>query len=188
MKTTITKIFGFIMIITFVSCSDGDPGPAGSAGPQGQAGATGATGPQGEKGDPGTANVIYSAWMDVEWNGINDPEYKTMKIEEPLLTSEFLDKGGVTLFFIRAVEDDVTVVLPTPYQLGNVHLFGAAQIVSGVSSVGLVASSTDGSTISESMFAGLEVRYVLIPGGTLTTGGRIDLSYESVKSQYNIPD
>ena len=185
MKTTITKVITFLIIVTLSACSDGDPGPAGSQGPQGLAGAPG---PQGEKGDPGTANVIYSEWMDLEWNGINELNYKTMKIEEPLITSEFLEKGGVALFFIRAQEGEVTIVIPTPYQVDKIYLFSASQIASGVSSVGLVATSTDGSDIDEGLLAALDVRYVLIPGGTLTTGGRVDTSYESLKALYNIPD
>jgi hypothetical protein len=188
MKTTIAKLVTIVMIITLAACSDGDPGPAGPQGQQGIVGEKGAQGPEGEKGDPGTANVIYSEWLDLEWNGINDPDYKTMRIQEPMITSEFVEKGGVSLFFIRAVNEDITIVIPIPYQFGNVNLFSATQIISGVTTLGLIALSQDGSPISEDQFAGLKVRYVLIPGGTLTTGGRVSYSYESLQNLYNIPD
>ncbi len=185
MKTKITKLLTLLIIITLAACSDGDPGPAG---PQGQPGTTGAPGPEGKKGDPGTANVIYSEWLDLEWNGVNETNYRTMRIPEPMITSEFLDKGGISLFFIRVSDGDVTVVVPVPYHVGKVDLFSAAQIVSGVSTVGLVAVTQDGSPFSEDIFAGVKVRYVLIPGGTLTTGGRMSYAYESFQNLYNIPD
>src|SRR5664279_32464 len=51
-----------ITLFFFACGKKGDPGAAGAAGPAGQ---TGPAGPQGPKGDTGTANVIYSAWLDV---------------------------------------------------------------------------------------------------------------------------
>src|SRR3954447_10162549 len=60
------------LAITLLSthCKKGDTGPAGPAGPQGpqgEQGQMGGTGPQGPKGDTGTANVIYSEWLDVTY-------------------------------------------------------------------------------------------------------------------------
>lgn len=183
MKTTITKFFILLMIITLAACSkEGDPGPKGDAGP------AGVPGPQGGKGDPGTANVIYSAWMPIDWNGFNESNYKTMKIEEPMITSEFIENGGVAMFFLRATSDDVTLVVSTPYQAGEVLVFGATQIQSGEGTLGLVASTADGSSFSEEMFEGLEVRYILIPGGTLTPAGKVSYDYESLKKTYQIQD
>ncbi len=46
-------------LVIFASCQkEGDEGPAGPAGPAGS---------QGPKGDTGVANVIYSEWLDVEF-------------------------------------------------------------------------------------------------------------------------
>lgn len=185
MKTASTKFLTAIVIISLTACSDGDPGPTGPQGPQGE---QGTQGPGGEKGDPGTANVIYSEWLDIEWNSANDPNYKTMSIPEPMITSEFLEKGGVALFFLRLVSGDLTLVVPVPYQQASVYLTSVAQIKAGESTLGLMAMTHDGSSFSEDLFEGLEVRYVLIPGGTLTAGGRASYSYESLQNLYNIPD
>jgi hypothetical protein len=185
MKTPVTKFLTAIVIILLTACSDGDPGPTGQQGPQGE---QGAQGPEGEKGATGTANVIYSEWMDIEWNSANDPNYKTMSIPEPMITSEFLEKGGVSLFFLRVVSGDVTLVVPIPYQQASVYLTSVAQIKSGESAVGLMAMTLDGSSFSEDLFEGVEIRYVLIPGGTFTAGGRASYSYESLQNLYNIPD
>ena len=55
------------IILVFTHCKKGDTGPAGPQGPQGEQGQMGATGSQGPKGDTGTANVIYSSWLDVTY-------------------------------------------------------------------------------------------------------------------------
>lgn len=182
MKTAIKTFLSAIVIFSLSACSDGDPGPIGPQGEQGT------QGPGGEKGDPGTANVIYSEWMDIEWNGTNESNYKTMNIPEPVVTTEFLEKGGMSLFFLRVVSGDVTLVVPIPYEQAGVYLTSVAQIKAGESAVGLMAMTHDGSPFSEDMFEGVEIRYVLIPGGTLTAGGRASRSYESLQDLYNIPD
>src|SRR5689334_18258920 len=61
------RLYSYVAIVLasavlVFSCKKGDTGPAGPAGPAGANGNTGAPGP---KGDTGTANVIYSAWLDV---------------------------------------------------------------------------------------------------------------------------
>jgi hypothetical protein len=185
MKKTSTTLLIAMAIISLSACSDGDPGPVGK---QGEQGAQGSQGPQGEKGDPGTANVIYSEWMDIEWNGANEPDYRTMSIPEPMITSDFLEKGGISLFFLRVVSGDITLVVPVPYQVGSVNLTSVAQIKGAESAVGVMAMTQDGTSFSEDLFDGVEIRYVLIPGGTLTAGGRVSYSYESLQTMYNIPD
>jgi len=179
MKKVSTTFLIAIAMISLSACGDGDPGPVG---PQGEQGIVG------EKGDAGTANVIYSEWMDIDWNSANDPNYKTMSIPEPMITTDFLEKGGVSLFFLRVVSGDVTLVVPIPYQQGDVYLTSVAQIKAGVSAVGVMAMTHDGSPFSEDLFEGVEIRYVLIPGGTLTAGGRASYSYEALRDLYNIPE
>jgi hypothetical protein len=188
MRTSITKLLTLLFIITLAACSDGDPGPAGPQGQPGATGAAGAQGPEGAKGDPGTANVVYSEWKELEFNGVNESNYRTMRISEPMVTNEFLEKGGVSLFFLRVADEDVALVVSIPYTQAGVKLFNVTQTASGVHSLGLIATTEDGSDFSADMFEGVQVRYILIPGGTLTTGGRMSYSYESLKESYNIPD
>src|SRR5215217_3270814 len=71
-KSYLWMFLSLIVVTFFVACQKGDTGPAGPAGPAGAAGANGANGPQGPagpQGDPGTANVIYSDWLDVTFEG-----------------------------------------------------------------------------------------------------------------------
>src|SRR5688572_13718665 len=65
-KSSLTLLASLVVItFIFTQCQKGDTGPAGPAGPAGAAGAAGPAGATGPKGDTGTANVIYSPWLDV---------------------------------------------------------------------------------------------------------------------------
>src|SRR3954464_11861709 len=64
----INLLICFVVIsLLGASCQKGDTGPAGPQGPQGEQGQAGAAGAPGPKGDTGTANVIYSNWLDVTY-------------------------------------------------------------------------------------------------------------------------
>lgn len=179
MQTTLLRLFTLAVIVMLSACSkDGDVGPAGEQGPEG---------PEGPEGKPGTANVIYSPWMNITWNGVNEPEYKTMRITENRVTSEFLEDGGTVLYYIRQKTTDLEIVLALPYFSGSIYVYGATQLTPGQNRVGIIAQSLDASDMPSDFFAGLQFRYVLIPGGT-PTGGRMGTDYETIKSLYNIPD
>ncbi|MGN6353999.1 MAG: hypothetical protein ACTHLB_11460, partial [Parafilimonas sp.] len=65
------KFYAFLVAclsayLFFTACSK--TGPEGPQGEQGPPGETGAQGEQGAKGDTGTANVIYSGWLDVTYD------------------------------------------------------------------------------------------------------------------------
>ncbi|QEC54108.1 collagen-like protein [Anseongella ginsenosidimutans] len=81
----------------------GEPGATGPTGDKGASGPKGATGPKGPKGDPGpqglkgekgTANVIYSDWMDIE-RDLDTQLKNEMYVTVPQLTREFLNVGVV---------------------------------------------------------------------------------------------
>lgn len=125
--------FHFLFILTvsaglilLQSCNkQGPAGPAGAqgaAGANGAAGATGATGPQGAKGDTGTANVIYSGWINIDsssftpnktvtgvdsvlWSdGTMHALYDTstefkLAVPAPKLTAAILNSGIVLIYF-----------------------------------------------------------------------------------------
>ncbi|WP_460995222.1 collagen-like triple helix repeat-containing protein [Spirosoma harenae] len=94
----------------------GATGAAGATGPQGASGVTGATGPQGAsgvagatgaQGAPGNANVVYTAWkqVDVSGNYFRTPDNfrvdlgNDQKTANTLLTAETLDKSLVYVYF-----------------------------------------------------------------------------------------
>src|SRR3546814_7850394 len=103
-----------------LSCEkEGPPGPAGAAGEQGPRGETGATGPKGAKGDPGTANVIYSDWIPVDWNVLDGNTVKRMDVDVPQITEAFVENGGVILFFVR----QTGTIWPVPMSRDNYILY-----------------------------------------------------------------
>src|SRR6188474_3576626 len=97
-KSSSTLLASLVLItLIFTQCQKGDVGPAGPAGPAGPGGPAGSTGP---KGDTGTANVIYSPWLDVTYaadtihNGsVIDTLWWLAHITANKLTQTILDRG-----------------------------------------------------------------------------------------------
>jgi hypothetical protein len=154
----------------------GATGPAGPAGPTGPAGTTGPTGPQ---GPAGTANVIYSAWFTAEQNGgWADTTINLVALQKkfnkpaPGATLAMLN-NGVVLSYMKLFPDGAggttTSVRQLPYsnpgtssEFFPLHYVGSITYALVSTANPGVATSTPG--------AGVEFRYVLIPGGV--AGGR----------------
>lgn len=211
------KLFNGIFValigaLLIVSCSaeDGATGPIGpqgeqgEAGPQGEAGADGADGAQGEQGEPGTANVIYSGWIDSEFDNDIISTSASFTINAPLMTDDIIDEGVILVFgrtFPAPVTEDTDV-----YALPMV--FGAARQQSyyyraeeAEELVITIASNVEGDSAGVPFFG--EYRYILIPGeqptgGTTivigTTGSKQEtldyskMSYEEVIEFFNIEE
>ncbi|MDH7462698.1 hypothetical protein QEG73_15480 [Chitinophagaceae bacterium 26-R-25] len=180
------------------SCQKGDAGPAGPAGPTGGTGSTGANGKDGKdgspgaKGDTGTANVIYSAWLDVGFqpttveNAIDPSLLDTTgyfaQISAPKLSSDILNMGEIKVYMNEYdPETERTTVYPLPYDDGSVKT-----ILSFYEQTITVKANKDLSTISFSPDPNksYQFRYVLIPGGVKDqSASKIDWSdYAQVKS------
>ncbi|MEM9077828.1 MAG: hypothetical protein AAGC43_12345 [Bacteroidota bacterium] len=191
----------FLGISFLISCSaeDGETGPAGPQGPQGE---QGAQGPQGEQGEPGTANVIYSGWIDSEFDNNIISISASFSIDAPLMTDEIINEG-VILVFGRSnpapVTNDTDVYqLPIVFgaALQQSHYFRAEE--AGQLDIVVVANE-EGEPVGTPFFG--EYRYVLIPGGTPTGGSdpgdlttksdSLDyskMSYEEISELFNIED
>ena len=119
MKTRLKSnlLIVLLTVISVVACSkdgeDGAVGPQGPqgeqgpAGPQGDAGADGAQGEQGvegeqgEQGDPGTANVIYSDWIESPIvDNDNNIEAPTANgsLDVAGLSQDIVEMGNVLVF------------------------------------------------------------------------------------------
>lgn len=159
-------VAGLLMTsFSMTSCSkDGDTGPAGEQGAQGDKGDKGDKGDQGDQGEIGTANVIYSQWLDVTFeDGIG-------VIPAPKLDSAMLNGGSMKVYVNVGTEEDPLVVsLPT--SLGNgenapiqiTPFFMLNNIV--LSSNYNVSTGLDNEGNKTFIY-----RYVLIPGGTNAVG------------------
>ncbi|HRO46800.1 hypothetical protein [Agriterribacter sp.] len=170
----------------FTSCSK--EGPEGPAGPAGAAGPSGAQGPAGAKGDPGTANVIYSQWLDVSFdeNGI-------AIISAPGLSKEILNSGSVKVYWNLNTEDDPFVV-SLPCSVIASILFDVEETAPNIFidpyfSEDEIILTSNYNVSSEQGIS--QFRYILIPGGTPAArkASGIDWNdYNAVKKYLNLKD
>ena len=177
--------------LIFTQCKKGDAGPAGPAGP---AGSAGATGPQGPKGDTGTANVIYSAWLDVTYvvdtvhngNVIDTLGYHA-DITANKLTSSIIDRGEIKVYMNWG-----TTANPDVAPLPILDVFFTGLIINPeflVQKITLFAN-LNASTFTQSGQKFLQYRYILIPGSVAGRYAKpIDWNdYNKVKAYLGLTD
>jgi hypothetical protein len=151
-----------------VSCSkQGPAGPAGPAGPQGPAGSAGAAGAQGAQGNPGTANVIYSNWIDtVKFQG-SDSTGWFAGISAPQLVDSIINTGEIKVY-LNYGSDSADNQFITPLPTVDLFLFGGSVYINPYFSPKFItlASTSDVSSYTSNNFHHFRYRYILIPGGT----------------------
>lgn len=200
------KTFGLVILtVFFLSCSaeDGVDGAIGPQGPQGEQGIPGVDGQDGQDGVNGTngtngvdgqdgnANVIYSDWIEANWNILDNPRAKTMRIIVTEITNtELRDK---TLVYMYLKQYGTSSIYPMP---GNGRWSNAFySFTFGTNSIGLDGIlvnvvSTNGVDLTDLQYSairGNDFRYVLVPESAQS--GKLDYSnYEAVKAFYNLPD
>jgi len=193
-----TGAFLFIFF-ALISCSeDGEQGLQGEQGIQGEQGPQGEQGEQGAQGEPGTVNVLYSEWMDQDWNFIDSTTFKSMIVYNDDINDDFLDKGGIILGFFR-FQDNVPYQLPyQDFLRNNIRGFSSVHFSDGGGNVRFSIQSTDGTTLTDDEVNGTgasinaQYKYVMIPGGSPITGKSAiqweQLSYKEVCEALNIPE
>ncbi len=178
----------FVLIISGISCE----GPAGPDGSRGEQGIQGEPGPQGE---PGNADIMYSGWMDIDWFEGSDDLNKEMAIHEPRVTSGFLNDGGIVLMFMKTEGNENVLVYPLPWTSAGIFYFGfiladAPDALQGDGLQGIIflLRSADGETpIPDSLWEGLQIRYVLVPGSVNLAGKGLDwTNYDHIVDIFNI--
>ena len=195
-KTKFIYALAILLIGSFVaSCSgeDGETGPAGPQGPQGEqgpAGAAGQDGAQGEQGEPGTANVMYSDWINTEFGNNIVATSESFVIDAPDVDSDMLNFGTILVYGRRVTPDNTVYQLPI--------VFGAARQQSyyfraedGEIRISVVANE-EGESVGDGSFLE-QYRYVLIPGGTPISGKSsapdfTKMTYEQVAEYFNFEE
>lgn len=190
------KILLAIGVLVLVACSaeDGETGPQGPQGIpgiDGQNGADGIDGEDGADGQDGNANVIFSNWINADWNVQDDPRAKTMNM---LITEvDNIELRNKTLVFVYLQQWGTSSIYPMPNagRWSNTlysYTFGNNGITLNGITVTLV--STDGVDLTEFQYSGSRgnrFRYVLIPESAQS--GKLDYyNYEAVKAFYNLPE
>jgi hypothetical protein len=201
-------------------CSKGPMGPQGETGPQGatgtagpqgpkgdsgvngakgDSGATGANGADGPQGPAGTANVIYSPWfedgtMEVPWadstlSATGEIVGVAFKYA-PDITPGILD-SGVVLCYVRHYTLIAPQLLPlfiSGFQLNFVPQYDAVSDKGGI--MFYINSPTGGYPGGLYPPVDFEYRYIIIPGGVMASGRKMDprkMSYSELCKTYNIP-
>ncbi len=176
----------------FVACSaeDGETGPTGPAGPAGPQGAQGDQGPQGEQGDPGTANVIYSDWIDSEFDANIIATGSSFDIDAPDMTQEIIDSGVIMVFGRNIPVIGTPDVFQLPHVSNDNRYFFSAE---DAEQLRITVSSTEGASVGTTFFE--DYRYVLIPGGQPATNpvskSYVDfskLTYQQLIDMFDIPE
>ena len=169
--------------LTITACKKGDTGPQGEKGDKGDAGATGNTG---TKGDAGTANVQYSAWMDLTYTLDATSNVFFTQITEPKVTESLLSTGEIKVYINFGTPDN-KVISPLPLVQGTAqitpfYLVGGIELDANVNA-STVTSSTTGKKSRQ-------YRYILIPGGTtVRMNKQVDWNnYEEVKAYLGLKD
>jgi len=192
------SLLASLVLITFIftQCQKGDVGPAGPAGPAGSNGAAGPAGATGPKGDTGTANVIYSPWLDVTYapdtvhiGSVIDTVAWTASITATKLTQTILDRGEMKVYFNWGTQTTPDVA---PLPLFDIF-FTNGLIINPeflLQRIDLF-SNFNASTVTSGGQKYFQYRYILIPG---SVAGRLSKpavnwnNYNEVKAYLGLTD
>lgn len=172
--------------LLFTACKKGDTGPAGEKGDTGEKGATGANGATGK---PGSANVIYSDWIDVTFNAV-DTAYEGV-IDAPKIVDSIVQKGEVKVYWnINTPASPTIVTLPFA---DNGLIFGLKDfLVFPIIQAGNIFLESTYNVSSRTTQTGEKVfqfRYVVIPGGVGARTATVNWDdYNQVKAYLGLKD
>ena len=190
-----------LLAITFIiaSCTKEGPagatgatGPAGPAGPAGPSGPAGSNGTNGVNGAPGTANVLYSDWIDtVSYQPFyTDSSAWIAQIIAPGLVDSILNKGDIKLYLNAgsdSLNDEFILSIPitdlniTGIMINPYFFFQSIQM----------SANFDASSFTSGGFHHFRYRYILIPGGVKTGRGVKTINwddYKQVKAYLKLKD
>lgn len=149
-------------------------------------------GDDGAKGDTGTANVMYSSWLDVDYEPDTDANGDTViwygTINAPQLTKGIIDSGTVKVYINVGTSAD-PYIWPLPitdlYTYTGITQLGIYFTVGNIE----LYCDIDASTFTSGGAKQAQYRYVLIPGGVPTGRSAVNWNdYNAVKAHFNIPD
>jgi hypothetical protein len=170
--------------LTVSACKKGDTGPQGEKGDKGDAGEKGATGNTGSKGDPGTANVQYSAWLDLTYTLDAPSGVFFTQIAEPKITDNFLSTGEIKVYINFGTSDN-KLISPLPFSEGDAQI-SPFYAVGGIELDANVNASTVTNTTTGKKSR--QYRYILIPGGASVRRNVNWNNYEEVKAYLGLKD
>lgn len=184
-----------LLLLTACEGPEGPQGPEGPIGPQGEQGPEGPQGPAGEDGEEGNANVIYSDWMDANWNYVDESQKKVMRVEIDQLDYNDLRNNTLVLVYVTNFGDSTVYPLPgsgrwSPQAI--LYSFGFGSNIDVRRGLRISVESLDGTDLREIEYSadeGTRFRYILVPGGI---PAKIQESffedYSAVAEYFGIPE
>lgn len=172
--------FSLILALAGIACE----GPTGSTGPEG---------PRGPQGEPGNAIIMYSEWMNIEWDEEgSDDTVKQMPIPESRVTDDFLNDGGFILMFMKVEGSSGNMVFYTlPLLTGGGSFYYRFVTLVGGETAGIVflVQSLDDTTLPDYLWEDYQIRYVLVPGSVNLNAKGVDWeNFNAVAKYYVIPE
>ncbi|KAF2516050.1 hypothetical protein [Flavobacterium foetidum] len=179
MKTFKTIFTILLAAFTIISCSGDD-------------GADGTNGTDGTPGETGTANVIYSGWINAPAatpETIDGTSGLSTSIAAPQLTADIMAKGTILVYMSFGSGTNI-YTLPYTSTAG-----GATNTITAIASLKSIKlfrfkHANDGTTVA--LPSTLSWRYILIPGGVQAATSKTaqldysKMSYEEVCARFNI--
>lgn len=150
----------------------------------------------------GTANVMYSAWIDADWNITDGPQSKGMTIPVNQVTNNELRDECLIMVYLKQYGTSQIYPMPSTGRWSNTwyqYTFGG-NTTDFIQRIYITLTSTNGVDLTEyqyTAFRGNRFRYVLIPGTVLSSkipsydknNFQPDLySYSEVKKYFGIRD
>lgn len=162
-------------------------------------GCEGPTGPEGPVGPAGEDdNVMYSAWMDADWNDIDDKDHKRMQVSINELDYSDLRNDTLVMVYLMPYGSSSIYALPTNGSGSDniLYSYSFGSNVSGNDGLLISVETKDGTDLDDYYYrSGNEFRYILIPGSNeLSTAAKegdipVDLEdYQEVKKYFGISD
>lgn len=178
--------------LLFTACKKGDAGPQGEPGPAGTAGSKGDKGDKGDKGEPGTANVVYSNWMDVTFEPAVSQAGDTVAWEATV-TAPKLDNTILTTGLVKVYVNAGTPTAPAVFPLPVTDLFALTGLLNlnmyfVTGKIEMYATDNASTYTNTGGVKQWQYRYVLVPGGA---GARSSINwnnYAEVKASLGLKD
>lgn len=178
MKLT-TKLSIFLVMVlgaSIISCS-GD-------------GKDGENGLNGTNGEPGTANVIYSSWLnrpDGVEGTIDGTTGMIYSYSVPQITNEILNSGAILVYLQFGSGE----IFPLAYTSRAGGIVNTVEAIPSVGNLKILRYRHDGVTPAIQLGTTVRIRYIIIPGGAPVPVARQinyrERSYEEVCESLGIP-
>lgn len=150
-----------------ISCSAED-GEDGAIGPQGPQGEQGIQGTSGQDGEDGNANVIASDWFPTQFSS-SPTTLTSFSVPMTELTDEMANSALIMAYGKRLVNGGSTErIYLLPVTIGERTYQFYAEDEEGDGSYDFVCQGTSGSGNNLVFNTFVEIRYVIVPQGTLS--------------------